>query len=205
MRKKNAFTLIELLIVVAIIAILAAIAVPNFLEAQTRSKASAVVAELRTVSLALESYQIDWNSYPVDFLAVETGQQPQFFGYGDVAWFTSMTTPLAYLSSVNLIDPFSKGAGRRPTDIEGRWLRFGGDALGYGFINFPVYRPLAGVDAFSTPPSWVLVSKGPDERDAGSVHTWGDRDPNRIGSYTNSVYDPTNGTVSYGDIVRWGP
>ena len=58
---RRAFTLIDLLIVVAIIAILAAIAVPNFLEAQTRSKISRAKADMRTMATALESYLVDNN------------------------------------------------------------------------------------------------------------------------------------------------
>ena len=63
------FTLIELLIVVAIIAILAAIAVPNFLEAQTRSKVSRVKSDMRTIATGLESYQVDYNRYPLGWRA----------------------------------------------------------------------------------------------------------------------------------------
>ncbi|MBN1477342.1 prepilin-type N-terminal cleavage/methylation domain-containing protein, partial [Candidatus Sumerlaeota bacterium] len=64
MIRHRAFTLIELLIVVAIIAILAAIAVPNFLEAQTRAKVSRVKADIRSVATALEAYIVDYNMYP---------------------------------------------------------------------------------------------------------------------------------------------
>src|ERR1041384_5513540 len=61
---KRAFTLIELLIVVAIIAILAAIAVPNFLEAQVRAKVSREINDMRAVATALESYASDCNAFP---------------------------------------------------------------------------------------------------------------------------------------------
>jgi prepilin-type N-terminal cleavage/methylation domain-containing protein len=62
--QKKAFTLIELLIVVAIIAILAAIAIPNFLEAQTRSKVARTKADMRSLKLSLEAYRVDNNTYP---------------------------------------------------------------------------------------------------------------------------------------------
>ncbi len=55
--------MIELLIVVAIIAILAAIAVPNFLEAQVRAKVSRAQADMRSIATAIESYRVDNNEF----------------------------------------------------------------------------------------------------------------------------------------------
>ena len=58
---KQAFTLIELLIVVAIISILAGLALVNFLEAQTRAKLSRALADMASEATALESYRVDTN------------------------------------------------------------------------------------------------------------------------------------------------
>ena len=63
---KKAFTLIELLIVVAIIAILSAIAVPNFLEAQTLAKVSRVKSDFRILNLAFHAFFVDHNDFPPD-------------------------------------------------------------------------------------------------------------------------------------------
>jgi prepilin-type N-terminal cleavage/methylation domain-containing protein len=55
----KSFTLIELLIVIAIILILIAIALPNFLEAQIRAKVVRVKGEFRSIETALESFGPD--------------------------------------------------------------------------------------------------------------------------------------------------
>ncbi len=70
--RRHAFTLIELLIVVAIIAILAAIALPNFLEAQVRAKVPRTKTDLRTMATGMESYAVDNNAYPEPLQSVST-------------------------------------------------------------------------------------------------------------------------------------
>ena len=55
------FTLVEIMIVVAIIALLAAIAVPGFLRARKRSQASRVVNDLRLIDSAVDQYAIENN------------------------------------------------------------------------------------------------------------------------------------------------
>jgi prepilin-type N-terminal cleavage/methylation domain-containing protein len=58
---RSGFTLIEIMIVVAIIALLAAIAVPGFLRARKRTQASRILNDLRLLDAALDQYAIENN------------------------------------------------------------------------------------------------------------------------------------------------
>ncbi|MFP3871215.1 MAG: type IV pilin protein [Syntrophobacteria bacterium] len=66
-RKKlnqKGFTLIELMIVIAIIGILAAIAIPQFAAYRIRSYNSAAQSDLRNVKTTLEAFYADYQVYP---------------------------------------------------------------------------------------------------------------------------------------------
>jgi prepilin-type N-terminal cleavage/methylation domain-containing protein len=91
------FTLVEIMIVVAIIALLAAIAVPGFLRARKRSQASKILNDLRIIDAAIDQYAIengkktgdpvavaDWTNYvKKDSTLFETGKDLYGNDYGD--------------------------------------------------------------------------------------------------------------------------
>ncbi|MDK2972668.1 MAG: type pilus assembly protein PilA [Candidatus Sumerlaeota bacterium] len=216
---KRAFTLIELLIVVAIIAILAAIAVPNFLEAQVRSKVSRVKADMRTMDTALKSYYVDANRYPYDKAYSNTMGIPGDRQLEDwsIASLFMLSTPISYVSSVNFDDPFlvSNEAGAVPpgwpNPPAGELPYFN---LGYGTdvvsnSSSGNWGDLVGPANENTPDAgFVLVSYGPDQLYMGaewiSAGPDADTGSNSMGltKRIDQIYDPTNGTISAGDIVR---
>ena len=137
---KHGFTLIELLIVVAIIAILAAIAIPNFLAAQVRAKVSRVKADLRTVATAVESYYIDYNSYPesVPVPIVVSGTRDSAYSYLP----NTITTPISYISNNRDGQPVRRGlAAGVPRERADRARGAGpgttGDAAGFAWPRAP--------------------------------------------------------------------
>ena len=106
--KHAGFTLVEIMIVVAIIALLAAIAVPGFLRARKRSQASKILNDLRMIDGAVDQYAIetgrtsgaavtvaDWTNYvKKGTLLYNSGKSLLGSDYGDQAVDTLPTVPV---------------------------------------------------------------------------------------------------------------
>ena len=84
LRKEKGFTLIELMIVVAIIGILAAIAIPNFLRFQAKSRQGEAKSNLGAIFTAMEAFAGQYDSYTTDLAAVgwaPTGTPRYIYGF----------------------------------------------------------------------------------------------------------------------------
>ena len=82
-KSRHGFTLVEIMIVVAIISLLAAIAIPNLLRARHNANEAAAIAALRTISTACESFRSAQTppTYPAN-LAALSGAVPAYIDAG---------------------------------------------------------------------------------------------------------------------------
>src|SRR5256885_4185391 len=65
MRRENGFTLVETLVVIAIISVLAAILFPVFAAARAAARRTVCISQLRQIGMAMLMYKQDWEQFPL--------------------------------------------------------------------------------------------------------------------------------------------
>ena len=115
-RKTAAFTLVEIMIVVAIVGLLAAIAIPNYIKSRARSQATACINNLRQIEAGAQQFALekglhagDTINFPTDIMPYvklnSSGAIPSCPGNGTYTLSTVGVTPQANCSLGSTITP----------------------------------------------------------------------------------------------------
>lgn len=196
MRCKNTqgFSLIELVIVVLVVSILAAIAIPNFKNAQVRAEVVDTYANLRAISYSLFHYQIDQG----DLIPYNPNRALRF---------NLLTSPIIYISDQKVLqDPFAKEIYSQDGYLVENpnpyydYFPFRSHFL-FGlredekkqFLSEPISLEIAKTRINN--PGYALSSIGPTRRPGYGIYL-------RRNIYDiPNVYAPSNGLYSIGTIV----
>lgn len=156
--KNRGFTLIELMIVVAIIGILAAIAIPNFIKFQARSKQAEARTNLKSVFTAQKSYFGEQDKYGISFKHVGFAPEPgNRYSYGLVV----PCNKAAAATDTNCLGTdikFPVPAAQDPFAAEGV-LPTPADCPGACFFNAGA---VGNIDNDPKSDSWGITSSTPD-------------------------------------------
>ena len=223
---RKAFTLIELLIVIAIILILISITLPNFIRARTRARLTDALSGMKTVVAALEAYYSQYDryinpyfpNYPepesmhmfMAFLGIEGindsgNPYPPHHNIGQ-----QLTTPNQFLtelprapfwSALLQSDSLENGQIHNYSDVE----TFVDQGKVF-WASFP-FSTNIGNNPNINPPMWASnIPVVPVFHIRYFMLSIGPNLEIDQGSFVNAnIYDPTNGLYSYGDITYLAP
>ncbi len=205
MKNLLAFTLLELLIVVAVLGILTAVAIPSFQNALIRSKLSRAQADMETLYKAIYLKVMDdygVHSHPLPYYS---------YGHACIG-YKFLTTPIAYLSNIDqAYDIFGVDTLNKDPDKMNTFFSGSIDELEIMQICYTIHRrwfiPYTGngqdmgkpMENDSTGVKY-RICMGPDEiLQNGLVGLYG-RSPYYF-FLRDAVYEPSNGIRSTGDLM----
>lgn len=208
-----AFTLVELLVVVAIIGILVSIAIANMLNARVKAQLSKALAEHKTIVDVCLTYKLDQGEFPPEqhVHLWQLGKLPPDEAKRMAKMYLSaaITTPVAYISSVLLEDAFPTKIKNTQELYKNPWSQR------YRYLNvYDTYHPSSKYNDYDDAEAarlyavysfhyggFFIGSNGPDSWFNGERGN--EKEYGYFGPYnTYKIYDPTNGTKSLGNIIR---